>query len=178
MNFKIFIAGGACSGKSTLAKAIADHTGYPVASFGDILREHARMSNLSLSIESLQNLGQGLISQLGYDGFLQWIIVHSHEVPWQSSIVLDGVRHKAMHESLKKAFPASILVYCVCHRDTQIERMMNRDGVSREEALHILSHPLEQFIGDLEQQSDLFFHPEDSLKDFLGKLDALIKQQQ
>lgn len=177
MSVKIFIAGGTCSGKSTLAKTIADRTGYPAASFGGILRDYARMSNLPLTIESLQNLGQGLISQLGYDRFLQWIIAHSPAVPWQGSIVLDGVRHKAMHESLKRTFPASILVYCVCDLETQIERMMKRDKVSRENAVRVLSHPLEQFISDMEPQADLFFRPENSIEDFLDQLDDFVRQQ-
>lgn len=178
MNVKIFIAGGTCSGKSTLAKMIAEKTGYPVTSFGGILRDHARASNLPLTVESLQNLGQGLISHLGYDGFLQWIIGHSPNVSWGGPLVIDGVRHTAMHESLKRAFPTSVLVYCACDKETQIERMMNRNGILREEAERILSHPLEQFINDIEPQANLFFRPGDSADDFLAQLDALIKQQQ
>lgn len=178
MNIKIFIAGGTCSGKSTLAKIIAERTGYPVTSFGGILRDHARASNLLLTVESLQNLGQGLISRLGYDGFLQWIISHSPNVLWDRPLVLDGVRHAAMHESLKRAFSTSVLVYSVCNKATQLGRMMNRDGISKEEAERILSHPLEQFIGDMEPQANLFFRPGDSADDFLAQLDALINQQQ
>lgn len=178
MNVKIFVAGGTCSGKSTLAKMIAEKTGYPMTSFGGILRDYAQASNLLLSVESLQNLGQGLISQLGYDGFLQWIIGHSPNVSWGGPLALDGVRHAAMHESLKRAFPTSILVYCACDNEMQLERMMNRDEISREEAKRILSHPLEQFISDIELQANLFFRPGDSTDDFLAQLDALIKQQQ
>lgn len=178
MNVKIFIGGGTCSGKSTLAKMIAEKAGYPVTSFGGILRDHARASNLPLTVESLQNLGQRLINHLGYDGFLQWIISHSPNVSWDGPLVLDGVRHAAMHESLKKAFPTSVLVYCVCEKELQLERIMNRDGISRKDAERILSHPLEQFISDIEPQANLFFRPGDSTDDFLAQLDALIKQQQ
>lgn len=174
MNVKILIAGGTCSGKSTLAKLIAGHTGYPITSFGGILRNYARESNLPLTVESLQNLGQGLISHLGYDRFLQWVISRSPDVSWDGPLVLDGVRHAAMHESLKRAFPANVLVYCVCGKETQLERMMNRDGISREDGKRILSHPLEQFIGDIEPQANLFFRPGDSMNDFLAQLDALV----
>ena len=177
MNTKILIAGGTCSGKSTLAHRIADYTGYQVTSFGKILRDYARKVNLSLTVESLQNLGQGLISKLGYDGFLQWITDHSSGVSWDKSLVLDGVRHIAMYDSLKKVFPANVLVYCVCDRETQIVRIMDRDKVSREDAERILLHPLEQFVSDLAAQAHLFFRPEDSLEDFLAQLDALIKQR-
>jgi dephospho-CoA kinase len=174
VNIKILIAGGTCSGKSTLAHRIADHTGYPVTSFGRILRDYARKANLPLTVESLQNLGQSLISQLGYDGFLQWITDHSSGVSWNEPLVLDGVRHVAMYDSLKKAFPVNVLVYCVCDRETQIVRMIDRDEVSREDARRILLHPLEQFVSDLASRAHLFFRPENSLEDFLAQLDALI----
>ena len=177
MNIKILIAGGACSGKSTLTHRIANHTGYPVGSFGGCLRNYAREAKLPLTVESLQNLGQGLISQLGYDGFLQWIIRHSPDVQWDNAFILDGVRHVAMYDSLKKAFLSNVLVYCVCDRETQIVRMMDRDKVLREDAERILLHPLEQFVSDLASQANLFCRPEDSLENFLAQLDALIKQQ-
>ena len=55
---------------------------------------------------------------------------------------------------------------------------MNLDKVYREDAERILSHPLEQFIGTVESQTNLFFRPGDSADDFLAQIDALIKQQQ
>lgn len=174
MNIKILIAGGTCSGKSTLAQCIADHTGYLVTSFGGILRNYARESNLPLTVESLQNLGQSLISKLGYDGFMQWIICHSSGVLWNEPLVLDGVRHIAMYESLKKVFPVSVLVYCACDEEIQLKRMMDCDRISREDAERILLHPLEQFVRDLETQAHLFFRPGDSTEDFLAQLDAFI----
>ena len=174
MNIKILVAGGTCSGKSTLAHRIAVHTSYSAISFGGILRNYALKTNLPLTVESLQNLGQELISKLGYDRFLQWIISHSSSVSWDESLVLDGVRHIAMYESLKKAFPPNFLVYCACNKETQLERMINRDMVSIEDAKRILSHPLEQFVRDLESQAHLFFRPGDSMEDFLAQIDAFI----
>lgn len=173
---KILIAGGAASGKSTLARRIADHTGYPVASFGGCLRSYARGHNLPLSVESLQNLGQRLITQLGYDGFLQWVIAHSPNVLWEEPLILDGVRHVTMYNAIKKVFPRNVLIYCVCDREKQIARMIERDKVSRNEAEHVLSHPLERFIIDIESQAHLLFRPENSLEDFLDQLDTLIRQ--
>jgi len=177
MSIKILIAGGTCSGKSTLAKHITEHTGYPITSFGGCLRDYARGAGYSLTVESLQNLGQGLISQLGYDGLLQWVIAHSPDVQWDKALILDGVRHVAMYDSLKKTFPLNVLVYCACDKETQTARMMNRDGISRENADRILSHSLERFVADLKSHAHLLFRPEDSVADFLDQLDVFIRQR-
>jgi len=177
LSIKVLVAGGTASGKSMIAGRIADRTGYPTVSFGECLRNYARYKNLSLSVESLQNLGQGLIAQLGYDKFLHWVIAQSPHVRWEEPLILDGVRHAAMYEAIKKVFPRNNLVYCACDPETQISRMVNRDRISKEEAISILSHPLERFIADMEPQSNLVFRPEDSLEDFLARLDALIKQR-
>lgn len=171
---KIFLAGGTCSGKSTLARRIATHTGYPLTSFGDSLRQYAASTGLPSTREALQQLGQELIDKLGYDGLLQWTIEQSPHIQWNQALVLDGVRHVALYEHLARMFPQNVLVYCVCDKETQLARLMNRDGISREEAEHILSHMLEKLVSTLEPKAHLFFRPGDSTEDFLAQLDAFI----
>jgi dephospho-CoA kinase len=174
MNLKILIAGGTCSGKSTLARCIASHLGYPITSFGGCLREYATEMDLPLFIESLQQLGQGLIDTLGYDGFLQWIIEHSPHIRWDDALILDGVRHTAMYESISSVFPTNVLICCVCDQETQLTRLMNRDKMCRGEAERIISHPLERFISELEPQATLLFRPGDSMENLLQRLDVCI----
>lgn len=174
---KIYVAGKICSGKSTLAKRIAEHMGYPLISFGGILKNHLVKSDLPITREGLQRIGQELIDQLGYEGFVQWLIEHSSEIQWDGPFIVDGLRHGVIYNHLVDKFPRSFLVYCVCDPKTQLARLMARDQINGKEARRILSHETEQYVSELESQANLVFRPEDSLEDFLARLDALIKQQ-
>ena len=176
MNPKILVAGGTCSGKSTLTLRIAERTGYPVTSFGSILRKYAYESNLPLAVESLQRIGQEFIDKLGYDGFLQWTIEHTFHINWDNTLIIDGIRHIAMYESIARIFPTNVLIYCFCDKQTQIERLMNRDSILMEEAECIIAHPLEQFVSGLEYVSNLLFRPGDSTENFLTQLEVFIEK--
>ena len=125
--------------------------------------------------ESLQRIGQELVNQLGYDGFLQWSIEHSPQIQWNNSLIVDGLRHGAIYSCLVEMFPRGILVYCVCDQETQLARLTARDQINTEEARRILSHETEQYVSELASQAHLFFRPGDSLEDFLVRLDTLIK---
>lgn len=178
MDTKIYVAGKICSGKSTLAKKIAEHTGYPLISFGGILKDHLVKSDLPVTRESLQRIGQELIDQLGYDGFLRWSIEHSPQIQWNSSLIVDGLRHGAIYSCLVETFPHSILVYCACDPGTQLARLMARDQLDENDARETLSHETEKYVSELEASANLFFRPGDSTDNFLAQLDVLIKQQQ
>lgn len=174
MDIKICMAGKICSGKSTLARKIATHTGYRLVSFGGILNNHLVKSDLSVTRDTLQSLGQELINQLGYEGFLQWSIEHSPHIRWDSALVIDGLRHGAIYSRLVEIFPQTILIYCNCDPETQITRLMERDKVDRNKAEQIILHETEWYIAELESQANLFFWPGDSIEDFLAQLDVFI----
>lgn len=175
MDLKICVAGRICSGKSTLAKRIATHVGCPLVSFGEILKDHLLKNELPATREALQNLGQELISQLGYDGFLQWSIDHSPHIQWKSALVMDGLRHGAIYSRLVEKFPRTVLIYCACSPETQLARLMKRDKVARDEAKRIISHTTEQCVSELEPRAHLLFHSGySSMKSFLTQLDEFI----
>lgn len=174
MSTKIYVAGKICSGKSTLARNISTYTGFPLASFGGILRKYTTNANLPTTREALQNLGQNLIDQLGYEGFLKWIINHSSDIQWNSALVLDGLRHEAIYKRLVEMFPANILVYCICDQETQLARVMDRDKIDRCGAERIISHETERHIEELEPLAHLIFRPECAMVTFMAQLDALI----
>lgn len=148
--------------------------GYPLISFGGILKGHLVRNDLPVTRESLQRIGQELIDQLGHDGFLQWSIKHSPQIQWNGPLIVDGVRHGAIYTRLIETLPRCVLVYCVCDPETQLARLMARDRISEDAALQILSHETERYVSELEPQANLFFRPEDSTSDFLAQLDALI----
>lgn len=177
MEVKIYVAGRICSGKSTLAKRIAEHTNYPLISFGGILKNHLAKSDLPVTRESLQRIGQELIDQLGYEGFLRWSIEHSPEIQWDSPLIVDGLRHGVIYDHLIERFPRSFLVYCACDPKTQLERLMARDQINEECAQRILSHETELHVSELESQANLVFRPEDHIENFLARLDVFIEQR-
>lgn len=176
MDRKIYVAGKICSGKSTLARKIADHTGYPPTSFGGILRDHLTKSDLPVTRENLQRVGQELIDQLGYEGFLRWSIQHSPQIYWEKPLIIDGLRHREIYSHLQVIFPQGILIYCACDATTQIERLTSRDQITVEEAQQILTHETEQHVSELESEAHLVFQPDDQFEDFLNKIDSLIQQ--
>lgn len=178
MDTKVCVAGKICSGKSMLAKKIAEHTGYPLISFGGVLKDHLVRSDLPVTRESLQRIGQELIDQFGYDGFLRWSIEHSPQIQWNSPLIIDGLRHGAIYTRLVEMFPRGVLVYCICDPETQLARLMARDQLDENDARETLSHETEKYVLELEASANLFFRPGDSVENFLVQLDALIKQRQ
>jgi len=175
MNLKICIAGKICSGKSTVARAVAVHTRYPFTSFGDILRKYSVKSGLSASREVLQSLGQDLIDRFGHEGFLKWSIDHSPYIRWDDVLIIDGLRHEVIYRCLVELFPASVLVYCVCDRETQLSRLMNRDKITRTEAEKIISHKTDAYVDELESKAHIVYRPECEISSFLSHLDEFIK---
>jgi len=139
LNTKIYVAGKICSGKSTLAKKIAEHTGYPLISFGGILKDHLVRSDLPVTRESLQRIGQELINQLDYEGFLRWSIEHSPQIQWNGPLIVDGLRHGTIYTRLVVLFPRGVLVYCVCDLRTQLARLMARSARRKRRARDSLS---------------------------------------
>ena len=178
MPIKIYVAGKICSGKSTLAKEIASFTGYQVISFGTIIKEYLVQNGQPVTREILQSAGQELINQFGYDGFLRWSIEHSSKSRWNSSLIVDGLRHAGIYRCLLDMFPLSLLVYCDCSPTTQLKRIITRDHISANEAQGILCHETEQHISELNPLANLCFQAEDSIETFLLRLDKLIKLHQ
>ena len=90
MNVKVCIAGKIACGKSTITEAIARHTGFPQVSFGNVLRKYFEEQDLPQTRKALQNLGQKILDEYGYEGFLEWTIKHSPDINWGGSLLIDG----------------------------------------------------------------------------------------
>ncbi len=175
MKVKICVAGKIACGKSTVAEAIVLHTGFPRISFGDILRKYSEERSLPQTREALQELGQKILDRYGYDGFLKWSMEHSPDINWNDSLVVDGVRHLAVYKRIVELFPETILIYCSCDIQMQIERILSRDGIAKEEAIKIVSHQTERYIQELETYADIIYRPESDMQGILRKLDKLIQ---
>ena len=175
MSLRICVAGKISSGKSTLAKAVSLHIGFPIISFGGILRDYSESNGLPTTRKDLQRLGQEIIDQIGFEGFLRWIISHS-TISWDDSLIIDGLRHKEIYENILRMFPRTLLVYCDCDLETQISRMITRDGVGESEARRILLHETEMHVEELRAVAQIVFQPDDRVEDFLKGLNGIISQ--
>ena len=175
MNLRICVAGKISSGKSTLVKAIFLHVGFPIISFGGILRDYSMSNGLPATRRDLQQLGQEIIDRLGFEGFVKWMVNHS-AVSWDSSLIIDGLRHVEIYGHILRMFPQALLVYCDCNLKTQISRMITRDGIGENEAKQILSHETEMHVEGLRAVAQLIFQPNDRVENFMKGLDGLISQ--
>lgn len=99
------------------------------------------------------------------------------QIQWDSSLIVDGLRHGEIYSRLVVMFPHSILVYCACDPGTQLARLMTRDQLDENDARETLSHETEQYVSELEPRVHLFFRPGYSIEDFLAQLETLIRQQ-
>lgn len=175
MNLKICVAGKISSGKSTLVRAVSSHIGFPIISFGGILRDYSISKGLPVKRTDLQRLGQEIIDQFGFGGFFKWMLEHS-TTSWNESLIIDGLRHKDIYGHIIGMFPQTLLVYCDCDLKTQISRMIARDGIGENEARQILSHETEMHVEGLRAVAQLVFQPDDRVEDFIKQLDDYISQ--
>lgn len=151
---RLCFAGGIATGKTTLATATASATGYPRMSFGGALRQIASKNGWRYDRESLQALGQARIEDMGYDGFLRWIVSET-DYDWSAPLIVDGVRHGAIFEILANQFGPAKLVYIECSRSVQLDRLIRRDGLAEAEARRIVNHNTESYLPELEQMASV-----------------------
>lgn len=140
----IGIAGRIGSGKSTLAIHVHQLLGGVLVSFGDFVREEARRRNLSDSRESLQELGESLIAEHGWDGFCQDVLVH-FDWTHRSTAVIDGVRHVEVVQSLRTLIAPSqfMLVFVRVDENTRQCRLLDEGLPGENRLARIEAHSTE-----------------------------------
>lgn len=174
LNTKVCIADKIACGKSTITEAIALHTGFPRISFGNVLREYSEEQDLPQTREALQDLGQEILDEYGYEGFLEWTIEHSPNINWNGPLLIDGLRHPVIYECILEMFLSTILVYCNCNVQMQIDRIVARDRITKEEALKIISHPTEKYIQDIKPYADIIYQSGSNISGAIRQLDKLM----
>lgn len=138
----IALAGGAGSGKSTVARAIADRLGAHVAGFGDFVRHLAAEAGEGTSRADLQRLGQSCVDMNPGEfvhEFLAWA------APPQGPLVIDGVRHHAVDQVLRAWAASNGRDYALVLIDTAIQdRAARRTGGDLAGIHAIDGHPVER----------------------------------
>jgi dephospho-CoA kinase len=147
------LSGAPGSGKTTIAKAVAAHTGLQCGSFGDYVRARAREQGLSTERASLQRLGQSLVDQSPQDfckATLDWL-------GWAppGGLILEGLRHVSVYDALRALVrPTRVsLVFVEVDKGVQRARLEARDGEDLSEAM--ATDPTEREVSLLRHRADL-----------------------
>jgi dephospho-CoA kinase len=141
----IGIAGPIASGKSTLARALAQEFSLKLISFGDFVRQEARVRGLDVADRQvLQDLGQSFVDE-DVCSFVAEVFAHAG-YRLGDRVVLDGVRHEYVWEEIS-VFAASHgsparLVFLVMSEEERHKRL-NARGTSSDQASALDRHASE-----------------------------------
>jgi len=116
-------SGGIASGKTSISMKVAEQLGWKWASFGDLVREEARLRGLSHERRVLQNLGQALVERELHT----FCAAMLRSLNWElgRNGVIDGIRHREVLLELRRiAAPARVdLIHLFADVDTREHRI-------------------------------------------------------
>ena len=173
---KICIGGEIGSGKTTLGKKIKLALGYDYVSIGEILKNYCTNKKIFPNRENLDKLSSFIIKKYGEDKKFFWLIKNSPEVNWLKPLVLDGFRNEKVYLQCKKKFPKIILIYCCCPYKIQINRIIKRDKIKKNEVTKIISQKTEIVSKKLKKHADIIFTPEKKSEEIIKEIKELIKK--
>ena len=117
----IGVAGTLCSGKGTVAQYLKEKD-FEIISLSDILREEARLNNIELTRENLQNLGNTIREKHG-NGALA--ILALEKLKAKDKIVIESIRNLGEVEELRKNKNFH-LIGIDAPREIRVERLLKR----------------------------------------------------
>jgi cytidylate kinase len=146
----IAVAGKTGSGKSTIARELADQLGRQCVSFSSEVRSFAKQRGLDEDRETLQELGEELISR-GWDEFSSSVLAQSEA----SAPVIDGVRHVGAVISLTRLLAPTplLLIFLEVPERLRRERLQAR-GHTKAEIDAADSHRNEGELPDVKRLAD------------------------
>ena len=150
----IGVAGPMGSGKSSIARALAEAAGGAHLSFGDAVRKEALRRGLGSDRDDLQNLGDQLIDE-GWPEFVNLVLGTLEAEP--DVVVVDGIRHPEAHAQLERSSAGRnvVLVYVETDTAIRVARVMDRDRRSIAEVAAEMAHPNERQVEGLRQAASV-----------------------
>jgi adenylate kinase family enzyme len=146
----VALSGRTKSGKSTVAEALADHLGWPSASFGNFVRSEAASRGIGETREELQDLGEALIEDLGWEEFCLRTLCHVELEGSSVPCIVDGVRHVDALTTLRKIFqPVPVHLVHLEVPDELRDARLATDGVSGEQGKKWEEHSTERDVATL-----------------------------
>src|SRR4051812_35017375 len=105
----IGISGRIGAGKSTVAQELAALLGWPEVSFGNHVRAAASERGLGTDRAVLQDLGQRLIDERGFDAFVADVLTAA-AIDHGQPFVIEGIRHVGALDALTRVCNGDILL--------------------------------------------------------------------
>ncbi len=152
MHCIILFGGPSKSGKTTLAKRLAESLHVPFSSFGDYVRKEAqRRGSTTTSSKQLQELGFEMAKK-DMKSFCKAVLEEGGYVVG-NGLIIDGIRHMGALAAIKTLAPKQSvkLVYL----ESSIADRMKRSSLSAAELHEVDSHPVESDRALLKSAADL-----------------------
>jgi cytidylate kinase len=155
----IGLAGRIGSGKSTIATCVARVLGCSSVSFGDYVRLYATQNEYNTHRQTLQNLGQGLLTSSGADEFSRQVLLTAKPgfTPGRD-LVVDGIRHVEVARSVARLVRPSTFALVFLEVDERVrrDRLRVREVEEDSDRQRLEDHPTERDVrGLLPAQADL-----------------------
>lgn len=166
----IALSGRICSGKSTVAKALFERLTFPIGSFGNYLIAYCSQKSLPTDRAYLQEVGQEMV-EANPTQFLQNVV--DYHIGDSKSLILDGIRHKVIFESVKGLAKNVISVFVDADLETRYKRYLTRKKIDYETFLALDNHPVELETESLKPLCDIVI---DSTANYENILSNLIKK--
>jgi adenylate kinase family enzyme len=143
----IAVAGRTRAGKTTLARKLAEQLGRPQSSFSGYVRAVASARGLPEERWVLQDLGAGLIEELGPRGFVEAALDHSNLFRERVPFLIEGVRHVTTWDALREiAEPGAAALFYLEVSDGERDRRLAAEGISAAEGREWERHSTERDV--------------------------------
>lgn len=179
INSSIIIIGEICSGKSTLARRLAEDFQMPKASFGGYLLQYCKEKGIPEDKRGdLQNLGQQMIEE-DATSFLHKVI--NFTTTDLSTILFEGVRHDVILKEISAMSVRTATIYVEASYAQRLGRYLAREkgidtGKTETDFLTASRHPVEREVPLLKAKCSFVIESSDSvdndyeqLKEFISK---------
>ena len=149
---RVYLAGPAGVGKTTVAQALAARYGCQRIGLGDLVREECARRGLDLTRANLQAVGDAIRAEHDDDAALARLAL-DRALPGARGVVVDGVRLVAEADALREAGWIGVGVWA--EREACERRLLARDG-----AAHVPGHRTEREADHV--RVDVWFETDDN----------------
>jgi cytidylate kinase len=167
----MLIAGPVRSGKSTLARRVAERFGGIRVGFGDAVRKRTQTLGLPDERSFWQQVGEDWVSR-DPRGLCDAVLASA---AGEALVVVDGLRHRSVHDLLLARAERQRVVLVFVDADVSVRRdRLASDGISGEAMGQVLSHSTEAELAWLRDRADIVADGTGDAAQVLLALGALI----